>query len=143
MTIRAVLATTLLIAAAGMAHAADAPGRVAVPGALAVDGACQNSGVLSRIMARFAWAERNTWQRGFVMASLNNPRSSGHPFYEPGLIERSYCMADSVMTNGETRTVYYAIEFGQGFASLGNYVDFCVLGLDPWRVHDAGCRTVQ
>ena len=143
MTIRRVLATIALATVAGVAQAADAPGRVVVHGSLSVDTACQNSGVLGRIMERFAWAERHTWQRGFVMASLYNARLSGHPFFEPGLIERTYCMADSVMTNGETRTVYYAIEFGQGFASLGNYVDFCVLGLDPWRVHDAGCRTVQ
>jgi hypothetical protein len=94
-------------------------------------------------MERFAWAERNTWQRGFVMASLENGRLSGHPYAEPGMIHREYCMADAAMTDGSLRTVYYAIEFGVGFASIGNYVDFCVLGLDPWRVHDGGCRTVQ
>ena len=35
------------------------------------------------------------------------------------------------------------LEFGQGFATIGNYVDFCVVGLDPWHVHDEACRTVR
>lgn len=118
------------------------PGRFFVPGPIAVD-ACGDPSLLGRIIERFSWAERNTWHRGYVIGSIDNPRPSDHPFYEPGIIKRDYCMADSVMTNGEARTIYFAIEYGVGFASLGNYVDFCVLGLDPWRVHDGACRTVQ
>ena len=52
------------------------PGGVAFP----VD-----SGVLGRIKSRFAWAEQRTWRRGYVMESLENPRPSGHPYFEPGL----------------------------------------------------------
>ena len=52
-------------------------------------------------------------------------------------------MADATMTNGVPHTVFYAIEFGQGFASIGNYVNFCVLGLDPWHIYDEACRTVR
>jgi hypothetical protein len=126
----------------GAAQAADLPGRVFVSGPLAAE-ACSDHSVLGGIMDRFAWAEAKTWHRGYVIAAIENPRGSGHPFYEPGLIRRDYCMADSIMTNGEFRTIYYAIEHGVGFASIGNYVDFCVLGLDPWRVHDGACRTVQ
>ena len=48
-----------------------------------------------------------------------------------------------VMTNGDIRPVYYAVEHGAGFAGIGRYVDFCVLGLDPWHVHDGSCRTVR
>ena len=52
-------------------------------------------------------------------------------------------MADAVMTNGDYRVVYYTIEHGVGFAGIGSSVDFCVLGLDPWHVHDGACRTVR
>jgi hypothetical protein len=126
---------------AGAAQAADVAGPIPVQPEAAT--ACANPNVLGRIMERFAWAERNTWHRGFVMVSIEDPRPSGHPFTEPGLIKRDYCMGESVLTNGQTHAVYYAIEYGVGFASIGNYVDFCVLGLDPWRVHDGACRTVQ
>jgi hypothetical protein len=128
---------------AGSASAADLPGRIAITAPIAAANPCGDANVLNRIVERFAWAERNTWRRGFVMAALENPRPSGHPFFEPGIIRRDYCAADSIMTNGQAHSVYYAIEYGVGFASIGNYVDFCVLGLDPWHVHDEACRTVR
>ena len=137
------LAAFALAIGTGSALAADMPGRVYVAGAIAADGACANEGVLGAIQGRFAWAERNTWHRGFVMDTLENARPSGHAYYEPGLIRHDYCMADSVMTNGSPHVVYFAIEYGVGFASIGNYVDFCVLGLDPWHIHDGACRTVR
>lgn len=137
------VALVAMLAWAGLAQAADTPGYMMGSGPPAVSTACGDPGVLRGIKGRFAWAERHTWHRGFVMASLENPRPSGHPYAEPGLIARDYCAADAVMTNGEFRTVYYAIEHGVGFAGIGRYVDFCVLGLDPWHVHDAVCRTVR
>ena len=143
MTSRRLLAICAILASAGTAHAADMPGPIFINAPIVTNNPCADPTVLSHIADRFAWAERNTWQRGYVMASLENGRPSGHPFTEPGLIHREYCMADSTMTNGDRHTVYFAIEFGVGFASIGNYVDFCVLGLDPWRVHDGACRTVQ
>ena len=143
MTIRRLLAMIAVMAGTGAAQAADLPGPILIKTPIVTDNPCADPTVRSSIVERFAWAERNTWHRGFIMASLANGRLSGHPYAEPGIIHREYCMADAAMTDGSRRTVYYAIEFGVGFASIGNYVDFCVLGLDPWRVHDAGCRTVQ
>jgi len=143
MTIRHLLAIAAILAGTGIGQAADVPGPILINAPIVTGNPCADPTVRSRIMERFAWAERNTWQRGFVMASLENGRLSNHPYNEPGIIHREYCMADAAMTDGSMRVVYYAIEFGVGFASLGNYVDFCVLGLDPWRVHDAACRTVQ
>jgi hypothetical protein len=143
MPIRSLLAMVIVAAATAAAQAADMPGPVFVEGPIVTNNPCADPNVRSTIVDRFAWAERKTWQRGFVMASLENGRLSPHPFTEPGIIHREYCVADASMTNGAAHTVYYVIEFGVGFASIGNYVDFCVLGLDPWRVHDAACRTVQ
>ena len=111
--------------------------------ATALDSACTNAATLKRILDRFAWAERTQWHRGFVIETINNPRPSGHRFAEPGLVLRDYCVADSVMTDGNVHPVYYAIEHGLGFAGVGRHVDFCVLGLDPWHVHDGDCRTVR
>lgn len=122
------------------ARAADFTATVAAP---AYDNVCGAPSVLARIEYRFAAAERGQWRRGFVIDTLSNARPSGHPYYEPGIIKRDYCVADSVMTNGATYPVYYTVEHGAGFAGLGTYVDFCVLGLDPWHVHDGFCRTVR
>ena len=143
MRLRWLFASLALFASAVSVEAADLPGPFFVNAPIVTGIPCADPTIRGRIMERFAWAERNTWRRGFVMSSLENGRFSGHPYFEPGLIHREYCMADAVMTDGSPRTVYYAIEFGQGFASIGNYVNFCVLGLDPWHVHDADCRTVR
>ena len=123
------------------AQAADFISPTSAPATL--PSACADAGALNRIVDRFAWAERTLWQRGFVIETISNPRPSGHPFAEPGLVLRDYCVAESVMTNGLVHLVYYTIEHGLGFAGVGRYVDFCVVGLDPWHVHDGDCRTVR
>lgn len=138
---------TIAIAAgllfAGSAHAADQPGYTGGPGLDTAGAACASDGVLRRIRGEFAHAERLTWRRGFVMERVENPRPNLHPYVEPGLIRRDYCIAEAVMTDGAIYTVYYAIEYGLGFVGLGRDVDYCVLGLDPWHVHDGSCRTVR
>src|SRR5215203_5038552 len=35
---------------------------------------CDNQRALQKIVHRFAWAERHTWRRGFVIAELKQPR---------------------------------------------------------------------
>lgn len=139
----AILSAMIAGLAGGLAHGADLPARIEMNEAVSVDDPCGDPHVLERIMERFAWADTHTWHQGLTMASLGNGRLSGHPYFEPGIIKRQYCMADATMSNSKRELVYFVIEFGQGFASIGNYVDFCVLGLDPWRVHDEACRTVR
>lgn len=138
-----VVAMIAATVSAGTAGAADLPGTIVIRQPIQVENPCADAHVHGRIVERFAWAERNTWHRGVVMASLQNSRPGDHPFFEPGLIKRNYCVADGYLSDGSVRPVYYAIEYGVGFASLGNYVDFCVLGLDPWHVYDEACRTVR
>ncbi|WP_051631120.1 hypothetical protein [Afifella pfennigii] len=104
---------------------------------------CEEPWVLNYIAKRFAWAEQNTWQRGFVINTLLNPRLSYVSGTAPARILAEHCTADAVMTDGTTRDVYYIVEKGMGLASIGDGVTFCVLGLDPWRVYDADCRTVR
>lgn len=132
-----------LALSANLAIAADPSPLMVVSAPPMLETACNDAGALDHIVGRFAWAERTQWRRGFVIETIENPRPSGHPFAEPGLVLRDYCMADSVMTNGIASPVYYTIEHGLGFVGLGRNVDFCLPGLDPWRVHDGDCRTVR
>ena len=125
------------------ALAADVSGPLVVSAQPAEDLVCGHSGVINNIIDNFAWSERTLWHRGFVMETIDNPRPSGHPYAEPGQVVRDYCVGDSVMSNGMTFEVYYAIEHGLGFVGIGSNIDFCVLGLDPWHVYDGYCRTVR
>ncbi|OXS99296.1 hypothetical protein B7H23_14065 [Notoacmeibacter marinus] len=59
-------------------------------------------------------------------------------------IARRYCQASAALSNGETRTVWYLIEYGQGFAgALGDNVEACMQGFDEWNVYDEACRVVR
>jgi hypothetical protein len=135
-------AIVLTVLASTPASAADivSPTVVAAPAAVSE---CTGANALARIRHIFAWADRNQWHRDVVISQIGNPRPSGHPYAEPGLVKRDYCMADAVMTDGTSRPVYYVVEHGLGFVGLGSDIDFCVPGLDPWHIHDGDCRTVR
>jgi hypothetical protein len=137
------LVALVLILGLGSAQAADYAAPSPHRAMVSADTACAGSGVLGRIKGRYAYAERNVLHRGFLIASIGNPRPSGHRYAEPGLVKRDYCRADAVMTNGSAHPVFYVIEHGLGFAGIGRDIDFCVPGLDPWHVHDGDCRTVR
>ncbi len=129
---------------AGTAPAADLSVRMGPAAAVAlVETPCSRPKVIGRILERFAWAERHTWQRGFVMQRIDYPRLRPDEHQAIRMIPTTFCEGSAVMTDGSVRTVYYTIEEQTGFASIGTGIDFCVLGLDPWYVHDAACRTVR
>ena len=128
-----------VIIAVAPAHAAD-------PGsgyARADIRACADARMLARISQRFAWAERNTWQRGYEIAAIERPRLRYTVFKGPSMIRHRHCRATAVMTNGARRALFYTVSAGMGFASIGQGVDFCLAGLDPWRVHGAACRSLR
>ncbi len=58
-------------------------------------------------------------------------------------IERLYCSGTARLTSGEDRPIWYMIEYGQGFASIGDNIEFCVLGFDRWNVYNAACRVLR
>ena len=47
------------------------------------------------------------------------------------------------MNDGRSRTIWYMIELGQGFAGMGANVEYCISGLDSWRIYGAYCRSVR
>ncbi|MDQ0327486.1 hypothetical protein J2R99_003355 [Rhodopseudomonas julia] len=104
---------------------------------------CDQPAVLNRIMERFAWAEKNTWHRGLLIDNVVEPRLRYTDGTAPGRIMNDRCEARALMSDGTMRSVYYIVQENMGFASLGRGIDFCVLGLDPWRVYDAGCSTMR
>lgn len=104
---------------------------------------CQDRSVLNWITGNFAWAERNQWQRGFTIEEISSPRLRYQVNYGPSIIAHDHCQAQARMTNGRVWPVYYTVERGQGFASIGDKVRYCIVGLDPWHVYGAACSTVR
>ena len=122
------------------------PAHAASPGAsdAAADvRACADARMLARIAKRFAWAERHTWQRGYEIDDIEGPGLRYTVFNGPSTIRHRHCRATALMTNGARRTLFYTVSAGMGLASIGHGVDFCLAGLDPWRVHGAACRSLR
>jgi hypothetical protein len=65
------------------------------------------------------------------------------PAYEDWPIGRRYCGATVALSDGHSRDIWYLIEEGQGFASMGDNVEFCVAGFDRWMVYNGRCRVLR
>jgi capsid protein len=126
---------------AGSAQAADLSG-----GSDYSDpGICGNASVLNRITSRFSYQVRHVpnlpqvaitdFQRIHEHRYL--PADENHP------IGRRYCGATVVLSDGADRDIWYLIEEGMGFASIGDNVEFCVSGFDRWYVYNGRCRVLR
>ena len=58
-------------------------------------------------------------------------------------IARRYCGATVRLSDGRQRSIWYLIEYGMGFASIGDNVEFCVSGFDRWNVYNGHCRVLR
>ncbi|WP_157015232.1 hypothetical protein [Mesorhizobium xinjiangense] len=65
------------------------------------------------------------------------------PAGEDRPIGRTYCGATALMSDGRGRNIWYLVEEGQGFASIGDNVEFCVAGFDRWFVYNGLCRVLH
>lgn len=126
---------------------------VGVPVAQAADlshysgdpGVCGEAWVLNKISRRFAYQVRNVPHLPNVQITdfrrINERRYL--PAEEDWPIGRRYCDARVALSDGRERTIWYLIEEGQGFAGIGDNVEFCVSGFDRWMVYDGACRILR
>ena len=147
MTRIATLASAVFMAAAAIlpawqAQAADyvAPGSYYVQDS----GICAHRSVLGTITNRFRYQVRhvpNLPDVGIVdFYNIRETRYLPERQYRP--IARRYCNAIVRLSDGQDRPVWYLIEYGQGFAGLGDNVEFCVSGFDRWHVYNGNCRVL-
>ncbi|MCY6380102.1 hypothetical protein [Hoeflea prorocentri] len=106
--------------------------------------ACDSPSVFRTISHRFRIADRNVIQRDLAIVDyLDVYERNYEPATEMHRIARRYCQGKVAMSDGHTRSIWYLIEKGQGFAGVGDNVEFCIDGLDPWHVYGAYCRSVR
>lgn len=141
-----VLAATALFAAPfTSAHAADlvAPG----PYAAATDSDCADPRRLASIERDFGVQAREVHkQPDLEIVTITDIRENRYLPIEEDIrsVERLYCKANAGMSDGNTRTLWYLIEYGEGFAgAFGDNVEFCLSGLDRWNVYDGHCRVLR
>jgi hypothetical protein len=129
----ALFAGSALVALSGTANAGDRTPRD-----------CEDTGILSRITAKFRYQVRHVPHLPDVEIEEFR-RIHQHryiPFDEDQPIARRYCGATAMLSDGRKRDVWYLIEDGMGFASIGDNVEFCVSGFDRWKVYNGRCRVL-
>ena len=140
--------STLLSAAVSMPLLMAQPVSFAQAGWLHSDRealACDDPHVLKRISSKFRHQAREVHHDKNLMISSYD-RVHEHRYLdmrEDRPIARRYCMATATLSDGRERSVWYLIERGVGFASIGDNVEFCVSGFDRWNVYNNSCRILR
>jgi hypothetical protein len=106
---------------------------------------CSNERVLTRISSKFRHQAINVHhENSLAISAYDNIHE--HRYLdkrEDRPIARRYCGADVTLSDGRERTIWYLIERGVGFASVGDNVEFCVSGFDRWNVYNNACRILR
>lgn len=108
-------------------------------------GYCTEPKILRKIQHRFRHQVQNVPRLPDVaiLEFRNIYQKRYLPELEDRPIARLYCGATVMLSDGHSRDIWYLIEEGMGFASIGNNVEFCVSGFDRWNVYNAHCRVLQ
>ncbi|OHV86854.1 hypothetical protein [Mesorhizobium sp. ORS 3428] len=106
---------------------------------------CGEAWVLNKITHRFNYQVHNVPHLPNVaIADFRNIRQHRYqPASDEWPIGRHYCRATVALSDGRDRSIFYLIEEGQGFASIGDNVEFCVSGFDRWMVYNGRCRVLR
>jgi hypothetical protein len=120
------------------------PAAAAEPAALS----CNDSAMLNRVKNNFRYAVAHVPNLPQVdIVGFEHARENPYPgvvnTWGGSMVSRQYCRATALLSNGHKRSVWYLIEAGMGFASLGNNVESCVAGFDRWHVYDGYCRVLR
>ncbi len=108
-------------------------------------GVCSENWVLGKITSRFRHQVTHVPNLPNVaITDFHNIRERRYlPAREDRPIGRTYCGATAILSDGDARDIWYLIEEGQGFASIGDNVEFCVSGFDRWLVYNGRCRILR
>lgn len=107
---------------------------------------CANQAVLSTIDRRFDYSARHYLHSNLDMVGFHGAHEVAERPADPAnlhLVGRTYCEATVVMNDNVPRPLWYEVETTMGFAGIGDNVEYCVGGLDPWRVYGAYCLSVR
>lgn len=106
---------------------------------------CNDTGILRKIESRFRHQVRHVPHLPDVeivdFHGIHEHRYQ--PWRDDRPIARRYCGATVTLSDHSRRTINYLIEDEMGFASIGDNVEFCVIGFDRWMVYNGHCRLID
>jgi hypothetical protein len=104
---------------------------------------CDDSGVLSWITSSFGGKESEFWNSTLQIAGYDRIREIGFRSNGSAYIPRRYCVARATLNDGHTHLVVYQVQEDLGFASFGDGVEWCVIGLDRNLAYAPACSALR
>jgi hypothetical protein len=104
-------------------------------------GTCESA--LSRIANDFQDKESTFWNSSLTITGFGNIHEIAFRPWQSDNIPRRYCTGSVMVSDGKVRTVNYSIIEDGGFASYGDGVEFCVVGLDRNWAYNPACRAAK
>jgi hypothetical protein len=98
---------------------------------------------LSRITREFGEKEYSFWNSSLRIASFADVHETAFRPWASDNIPRRYCTGRAMLTDGKVRTVNFSIIEDGGFASYGQGVEWCVVGLDRNWAYNPACRAAK
>lgn len=98
---------------------------------------------LPTITTQFWEKERKFWNSPLRITAYGNVHERAFRPRESDNLPRRYCTAEAMVSDGIVRTVHYSIVEDGGIASMGQGVEWCVVGLDRNWAYNPGCLTAQ
>lgn len=145
MSFRSAYALALITGlSAGSLTQAQAADYIAAAPAVA-DTVCHEQSVINAAVAQFDRLVRGVPDMPAIrIDAVSNVRTTRFDAKTyPSGIERHYCAATAVLSNGQNRNIRYLVEEQQGLASMGRNIESCVDGFDKWFVYDGRCRVLR
>jgi len=103
--------------------------------------ACESA--LWAITDRFAEKEGSFWNSELRITGFAQVHEVAYRPWQSDNIPRRYCSADAMLSDGKPRVVHYSIIEDGGFASFGEGVEFCVVGLDRDWAYNPRCKAAK
>ena len=142
---RLAIAIGLALVAAPMAYAGEfkLPGLSDLPNST---DQCATATVLSNLKRDVDHKFRGyTKTKLFLVEIIDPVETYSRERDETHTVARKWCHAKARMNDRTIRDMWYILEKPWGFAGapLFTGVEFCIVGLDPWKVYGKDCSTIR
>jgi hypothetical protein len=98
---------------------------------------------LGKISSSFADKESTFWNSTLQITGYDRVHEIAFRPWQSDNIPRRYCAATAMVSDGKPRQVYFSIIEDGGFASFGDGVEFCVVGLDRNWAYNPACKAAR
>jgi hypothetical protein len=98
---------------------------------------------LPTIASQFLEKESSFWNSSLKITGFAAVRETAFRPWAPDNIPRRFCSGEAMLTDGKMRKVHFSIIEDGGFASFGQGVEWCVVGLDRNWAYNPACRAAK